>query len=175
MLHTMAALFPSEPSLEKQAAMRSFLVALGEIYPCATCAKHFRGYMRDHPFPEVLTKQALQRWLCESHNAVNLRLEKPQVQCEKIEEKWPEKLEADCGCADEEEEKEKKELTLASAAAAAAASASDAPASTLSKAQKKAAEKMEEERDVQAARDEEEARKFREKMQAGQGAGGAAA
>lgn len=37
LLHTIAALFPEEPSLAKQEKARELILALAEIYPCATC------------------------------------------------------------------------------------------------------------------------------------------
>lgn len=105
MLHTMAALFPEDASLTKQSAMISFLTALGELYPCATCARHFRLFMSQHPLPPLgaLHRDSLSKWLCAAHNGVNARTDKPIQDCALIADLWPSKLEQDCGCDAEDE------------------------------------------------------------------------
>ena len=102
----MAALFPEEASLTKQRAMVSFLQALGELYPCATCARHFRLFMSQHPLPPLgqLHRRSLSEWLCAAHNGVNARTDKPIQDCSLIGDLWPSKMEQDCGCDAEEEE-----------------------------------------------------------------------
>lgn len=101
MLHTMAALFPESPSILKQKAMRSFLTALGELYPCATCARHYRLFLAAHPLPDLLTRDSVAEWLCNAHNGVNERTDKTVVDCANVHDMWPAKLEQDCGCGDE--------------------------------------------------------------------------
>lgn len=101
MLHTTAALFPESPSLAKQSAMRAFLTSLGELYPCATCARHYRLFLAAHPLPDLLTRDSVAEWLCNAHNGVNERTDKPIVDCARVHDMWPAKLEQDCGCGDE--------------------------------------------------------------------------
>ena len=102
----MAALLPESPSLEKQLAMRGFLDSLTQLYPCEICAKHFRNYWKANPLPDILTRTALQEWLCTFHNGVNIRLKKPTVSCARadLDQRWPDHLEPDCGCDSAEEE-----------------------------------------------------------------------
>lgn len=79
--------------------MVTLLTSLAELYPCATCARHFRAYLQAHPIPMPMTRRSISTYLCESHNSVNVRLEKPIVSCANIEATWPSRLEEDCGCA----------------------------------------------------------------------------
>jgi len=111
MLHTMAALFPEKPTAAQQGAMRMFLRSLGTLYPCGTCAKHFRQFMIRRKIPHPLTRQKLAEWMCEAHNAVNQRLEKPMQNCnyENLKKKWPEKLDESCGCSDKDEDDDEKD------------------------------------------------------------------
>lgn len=111
----MAALYPEEPSPEKQSSMRAFITALSDLYPCVTCGRHFRAYLASHPLPSPLSRASLTDWLCQSHNAVNERLGKPLQDCAAVDERWPAALAPDCDCApaDEEEEVEAKETTAA--------------------------------------------------------------
>jgi FAD-linked sulfhydryl oxidase len=46
------------------------------LYPCSSCAKHFQLRIDQNP-PDVTSRDGLTRWLCHSHNAVNLRNNKP--------------------------------------------------------------------------------------------------
>lgn len=184
----MAALFPEDASLTKQRAMISFLTALGELYPCATCARHFRLFMSQHPLPALgqLHRESLSKWLCAAHNGVNARTDKPLQDCALIADLWPSKLEQDCGCDAEEEPStvsaaKTKDAAAATsidpAAAAAAPSFAQSPITDLNalsraidaqsardaRGKHKAALIEEEERDKAAAAAEEERRKALER------------
>ena len=76
-LHTMAAVYPEQPSEVEQQSARQLLEALGWLYPCAVCAQHFRVTLAAQP-PRVGSRRELSEWLCEAHNSVNARLDKPQ-------------------------------------------------------------------------------------------------
>jgi len=168
LLHTMAALYPDAPSLAKQASMRAFLDALGELYPCAMCARHFRAYLRAHPLPSPLDGPALRQWLCEAHNDVNRRTDKPLFDCALIDQKWPHKLQQDCGCDEEEKTAEEASATQpgAEGAAPSAAAADLDPAALAAAIERdrigalKAAQLEEEEAEQERAlqRDEEQKR-----------------
>ena len=69
LLHTMAANFPDEPTARQRARVDNFLRGLGELYPCAVCAAHFRGYLAEHP-ATTGSRQELSLWLCAAHNEV---------------------------------------------------------------------------------------------------------
>jgi hypothetical protein len=103
-LHTMAAIFPLEPTPLEQLSAVQLISSLGQVYPCHTCSRHFRLYLSTHPLPaaEDVSRDVLVQWLCTAHNNVNVRLEKPTVDCSKLVEKWPPKLNNACGCDDNE-------------------------------------------------------------------------
>ena len=99
-LHTLAAVYPEQPSEREQQSVRQLLEALGWLYPCAVCAQHFRTNIATQP-PRVGSRKELSEWLCEAHNEVNGRLDKPQVDCSAVGAMWPPELQ-ECGCGVEE-------------------------------------------------------------------------
>lgn len=88
-LHTTAAYYPDAPTMAHRVNMLSLLRALPVLYPCSTCATHLGEEMKTRP-PDVSSRGALSRWLCEQHNAVNERLGKERFECtvEKLDERW---------------------------------------------------------------------------------------
>ncbi|OJT12442.1 FAD-linked sulfhydryl oxidase ALR [Trametes pubescens] len=88
-LHTTAAYYPDAPTMAHRVNMLSLLRALPVLYPCSTCATHLGEEMKTRP-PDVSSRGALSRWLCEQHNAVNARLGKERFECtvEKLDERW---------------------------------------------------------------------------------------
>lgn len=88
-LHTTAAYYPDAPTMAHRVNMLSLLRALPVLYPCSTCATHLGEEMKTRP-PDVSSRGALSRWLCEQHNAVNTRLGKERFECtvEKLDERW---------------------------------------------------------------------------------------
>lgn len=49
------------------------------------CLIYFR--LKYHP-PNISSQKALAHWMCEVHNMVNRKLEKPQFDCSKVNERW---------------------------------------------------------------------------------------
>ncbi|EMD38806.1 hypothetical protein CERSUDRAFT_47273 [Gelatoporia subvermispora B] len=88
-LHTTAAYFPDRPSPTQRANMLMLLRALPTLYPCGHCADHLGSEMATHP-PDVSSRAALSRWLCERHNEVNERLGKERFDCglRSLDERW---------------------------------------------------------------------------------------
>ncbi|KAI8985737.1 ERV/ALR sulfhydryl oxidase domain-containing protein [Trametes punicea] len=88
-LHTTAAYYPDKPSMAHRVNMLSLLRALPVLYPCSVCATHLGETMKTHP-PDVSSRTALSRWLCEQHNEVNERLGKEKFDCSivKLDERW---------------------------------------------------------------------------------------
>ncbi|OSD04710.1 FAD-dependent thiol oxidase [Trametes coccinea BRFM310] len=88
-LHTTAAYYPDKPTMAHRVNMLSLLRALPVLYPCSVCATHLGETMKTHP-PDVSSRAALSRWLCEQHNEVNERLGKEKFDCsiEKLDERW---------------------------------------------------------------------------------------
>ena len=76
-LHTLAAVYPTQPNELEQRSARQLLEAIGWLYPCAVCAEHFRSTLTVTP-PRVGSRLELSDWLCEAHNEVNNRLDKPK-------------------------------------------------------------------------------------------------
>lgn len=96
LLHTMTVKYPLEPTKAEQQQYLDFIDLFSRLYPCGECAEHFRRLLKKHP-PRVGSRDEVIIWLCDVHNLVNERLNKPIVDCSKVKEMWK------CGCADEEE------------------------------------------------------------------------
>ncbi|OKL62156.1 hypothetical protein UA08_02384 [Talaromyces atroroseus] len=92
----MMARYPKEPSLEEQEALRSFVYLFSRLYPCGECASHFQGHLKKYP-PQVSSRDAASGWACFIHNEVNRMLEKPEYDCNNLDD-------YDCGCGDEDED-----------------------------------------------------------------------
>jgi FAD-linked sulfhydryl oxidase len=89
-LHTTASYYPPDPTQQQRTSMLSLLRALPVLYPCHTCADELGSYMKAHP-PEKAVEQgrtSLERWLCEVHNEVNVRLGKEEFNCDSVPERW---------------------------------------------------------------------------------------
>lgn len=86
-LHTMAAYYPDEPTGEQQEEMRSFITLFSKFYPCAPCAAHLREELAQQT-PVTSSRGGFARWLCQMHNRVNERLEKPAFDCSTLDDRW---------------------------------------------------------------------------------------
>ncbi|KAG8347535.1 2Fe-2S iron-sulfur cluster binding domain containing protein [Trypanosoma vivax] len=80
-LHSAAAVFPHNPSDTQQTAFSAFLHGWSHSYACSHCAYHMRRYLEENP-PVLTGKFAVNRYLCEFHNAVNERLGKDTYDCD---------------------------------------------------------------------------------------------
>ncbi|KAK5642377.1 hypothetical protein RI129_008544 [Pyrocoelia pectoralis] len=87
LLHTMATKFPKRPNDEQKRDMTQFFNLLGKFYPCEQCADDFRKDLKADP-PNVENGTALSQWLCRLHNKVNVKLDKPEFDCSKVNERW---------------------------------------------------------------------------------------
>lgn len=87
LLHTMAASYPLRPTSEEKANMKEFIRLFSILYPCSYCAKEFREDLKDLP-PKLDSRKALSLWFCQIHNKVNEKLNKPQFDCSKVDERW---------------------------------------------------------------------------------------
>ncbi|XP_055627693.1 FAD-linked sulfhydryl oxidase ALR [Toxorhynchites rutilus septentrionalis] len=87
LLHTMAAYFPDNPTIEEQSNVRHFFNAFAKVYPCEYCAKDFQNELKDSP-PETKSQHTLSQWLCRIHNKVNRKLGKPEFDCTNVNERW---------------------------------------------------------------------------------------
>ncbi|OTB02389.1 hypothetical protein M426DRAFT_74632 [Hypoxylon sp. CI-4A] len=87
LLHSIAATYPRTPSTSEQSDLKTFMGVFSRLYPCWVCAEDFQRYMeKDHI--QVGSRDEFGKWLCEAHNAVNVKLGKQRFDCSKWEERW---------------------------------------------------------------------------------------
>ncbi|KAJ3517734.1 hypothetical protein NLJ89_g291 [Agrocybe chaxingu] len=86
-LHATAAYYPDKPTPTQRANMLMLLRSLPILYPCTWCAQDFGRDIEQNP-PDVSSRVALSRWLCERHNHVNKKLGKEMFDCAKVDERW---------------------------------------------------------------------------------------
>lgn len=89
LMHTIAAYYPQKPTHAQRVQARRFFDALGDLYPCATCRADLRADVDANP-PRCESREALARWVCERHNAVNEKLGKARASCamEALDARW---------------------------------------------------------------------------------------
>ncbi|TDH70898.1 hypothetical protein CCR75_008555 [Bremia lactucae] len=89
LLHSMGIYYPDKPSPGYQAKAKTFIEALALMYPCVHCAEDFQEQITKSP-PKVESRTTFSIWLCEQHNIVNHKIEKPLFECtmEKLDERW---------------------------------------------------------------------------------------
>lgn len=87
LLHSIAAHYPKNPSLEKQKKTVEFLHTFADLYPCWTCAEDFKKYLEKSK-PNLSSQEFFSRWLCDAHNDVNLKLNKKKFNCNLINKRW---------------------------------------------------------------------------------------
>lgn len=92
-LHSFAAAYPIEPSVEAKFAWRSLIFAFTQLYPCEECRGHFKKMIDKHP-PVDTNRHDVVMYVCQLHNIVNERLNKPIFDCSKAFDFWG----GDCGC-----------------------------------------------------------------------------
>ena len=63
LLHTIAAYYPEDPSIEKKSQIRTFLDAFAKVYPCSYCAKDFEAWMQENP-PKLENRKEFSYWMC---------------------------------------------------------------------------------------------------------------
>jgi FAD-linked sulfhydryl oxidase len=89
LLHTIAAQYPAAPTLAEQLNAKTFIQSFSKLYPCWHCASDFQAWLkRDSNAPRVSSRDDFGRWLCEAHNAVNVKLGKKTFDCNRWEERW---------------------------------------------------------------------------------------
>lgn len=60
---------------------QAFILALARTLPCSECRGHAEEYVKKNPFPDGPT---VGRWLCDFHNAVSARNNKPTHRYEDV-------------------------------------------------------------------------------------------
>ena len=69
-LHQMIRGFPNNPSPEKQAALKAYVMALVDLLPCSICAVHWKDIA---PTVKTASKADALKWSIDVHNSVNAR------------------------------------------------------------------------------------------------------
>ena len=87
LLHTMAAFYPKKPTDQEKKNMAEFIRLMSILYPCSCCSKDFREDISQLP-PQLDSRDSLAKWFCIMHNKVNNKLNKPEFDCSKIDERW---------------------------------------------------------------------------------------
>jgi FAD-linked sulfhydryl oxidase len=93
-LHSVAAAYPKEPTLEEKQAFRNLMNSIPFMYPCKDCANHFGLLLKENPIVDT-DREAVVLYVCGLHNLVNKRLGKPIFDCKKAFGFWG----GDCGCS----------------------------------------------------------------------------
>ncbi|EXJ89945.1 hypothetical protein A1O3_03012 [Capronia epimyces CBS 606.96] len=89
LLHSIAATYPTAAPPETQSIMQQFLSTFAKLYPCWVCAEDFRGWMRQPGNePKVKGQDELGMWMCQAHNAVNVKLGKSEFDCTLWKQRW---------------------------------------------------------------------------------------
>ena len=89
MLHNMAAIYPESAPSSMQTVMKQFISTFSQLYPCGWCAEDFRSWMKEPGNePKVQGQDELGVWMCNAHNAVNIKLGKPEFDCSLWKQRW---------------------------------------------------------------------------------------
>ncbi|XP_056642516.1 FAD-linked sulfhydryl oxidase ALR [Diorhabda carinulata] len=87
LLHTMAAKYPTKPTLQDECSMKEFFAHFARFYPCDHCAKDLRDELKIDP-PQTKSQDELSQWLCKLHNKINVKIGKEIFDCSKVNERW---------------------------------------------------------------------------------------
>lgn len=93
LLHSLTANYPEQPDQRRQKNTNMFLQLFSQLYPCWVCAEDFQEWMKE-PANDPEKNDALKspegfgRWMCQAHNAVNVKLGKKEFDCNLWRERW---------------------------------------------------------------------------------------
>ncbi|KAI3633720.1 hypothetical protein MIR68_008667 [Amoeboaphelidium protococcarum] len=87
LLHTVASYYPEEPTDTHKTSVIQLLNSFSHIYPCYTCAEDLQSDLKKNP-PQFNTRSELEQYMCNLHNRVNVRLGKPQFDCQLVGQRW---------------------------------------------------------------------------------------
>ncbi|EFX73902.1 hypothetical protein DAPPUDRAFT_307542 [Daphnia pulex] len=86
-LHTIAAYYPETPTVDQQKDMVQFMALFTKFYPCTDCSEDFKERLIANP-PATQNNSILSQWLCAMHNEVNVKLGKPEFDCNLVNQRW---------------------------------------------------------------------------------------
>ncbi|KAJ9646775.1 uncharacterized protein PV06_10476 [Exophiala oligosperma] len=89
LLHSIAATYPENAPPETQSITKQFISTFSKLYPCWVCADDFRAWMaKPGNEPKVKGQEELGQWMCQAHNVVNVKLGKPEFNCNLWKQRW---------------------------------------------------------------------------------------
>jgi hypothetical protein len=77
-IHMVALAYPIEPTEEEKEQYMQFFKSLGNILPCAICARHYTDKINQNP-PNLTNREELFKWTVDIHNSVNKDNYKPEL------------------------------------------------------------------------------------------------
>ena len=89
LLHSLTATYPSIAPPEMQSMTSQFLSLFSRLYPCWVCAEDFRDWMaQPENEPKLKGRDDFGMWMCQAHNAVNVKLGKKEFDCNLWKQRW---------------------------------------------------------------------------------------
>ena len=77
-MHAIAGAYPDQPTERERRVAVSLLESLSERLPCSTCSANNVADIRSHPiWPHTVNRDALEQYVYDLHNRVNVRTGKP--------------------------------------------------------------------------------------------------
>jgi len=86
-LHTLAAYYPENPTMQEKEEMKGFIRTFSRFYPCGYCAAHLREQLKVSE-PDTSSQKGFSLWMCQLHNEVNELLGKKLFDCSRVDERW---------------------------------------------------------------------------------------
>ncbi|CAI5755663.1 unnamed protein product [Candida verbasci] len=87
LLHSIAATYPENPTDQQQKDLKQFINLFSGFYPCWYCGEDFKIYIKKNEI-ETKNQDLFGKWLCNAHNEVNKKLNKPVFNCELWKKRW---------------------------------------------------------------------------------------
>jgi hypothetical protein len=88
-IHYAALGAPDLLDTHHQTIYLNFYTLLPEILPCSACGQHFGELLKEIPItPYLKTSTSLFEWTVITHNAVNKRLNKPEISVSEAKKIW---------------------------------------------------------------------------------------
>lgn len=83
LLHTIAKYYPNNPTRQQKKAVHDLITSLSVLYPCGSCASTI-SLFKNSSLLNATNRGSLVFSFCEFHNWVNIKLNKPVVNCHRI-------------------------------------------------------------------------------------------
>lgn len=81
--------YPKNPTMEEKQAYKNFFMAVEHILPCEKCSVNYKKHFQELPIDNYLqNKDTLFSWVIKMQNKVNIVLNKPLYDEDKMKEKY---------------------------------------------------------------------------------------